>query len=661
MKKVRLVLAGASLLVSLSVNAATFQDIQFWVGSGTNQAGFEIDWNDGTTNSAYIWGYRWNGDANGEQMLDAIVAADPRLYAEVSGTTQYGTALFGLGLDHNADQVFPLNPALLFNTNHFAFTDYAGVNDNRTAVDAGDRWQEGWLSAGYWSYWLSTDSRLAEDFSDWDYSGLGMTGRVLANGDWDGWGFAPHFNGVPPADPFPQTNVVDNTPKPIVRLVHGFNSEDGSNPGGELLLKGNTLYGTAGGGTNYNGVIFSVQTNGLAFATLHTFAGEGEGRYPMGALASLGEVLYGTTSDQGDNQSGTVFSLGLDGSNFSTLHTFSLVTESTNSDGALPQCGLTVGNDGSLFGFGFIGGQYGSGTLFSLDSKGESFTNLHSFALADELGVYPEGANPRIELISDGGLLYGVMPYGGANGAGNIFKINADGSGFTILHNFSILDSSTNLDGATPFGRLLLADGVLYGATSYGGLFGNGTVFRINADGSSFTNLHNFGLTNSKGANKDGAQPAGGLVLDGNTLYGVTQYGGKKGQGTIFQINTDGSGFCSLYSFLQLTSGSNDVGAAPCAGLVQSANTFYGTASTGGPNGFGTLFALDLPNPPLSLSITNNQVSVTWPLWAPNFTLEMSTNLSSTNWQVMTPQLSDTNFLFQSTAQGGSAFFRLKK
>ena len=67
------------------------------IGFGTNQAGFEIDWNNGTTNDAFLWGYRRNGDATGEQMLDALAAGDSRLYVEVSGGTQFGTALFGWG------------------------------------------------------------------------------------------------------------------------------------------------------------------------------------------------------------------------------------------------------------------------------------------------------------------------------------------------------------------------------------------------------------------------------------------------------------------------------------------------------------------------------------------------------------------------------------
>ena len=110
--------------IASNVRAVTFSDIQDWIGTGSNEAGFEIDWYDGTTDYALCWGYRWNGTATGEQMLDAIVPSDPRLFAEVSGTTQYGTALFGLGYDQDGDQPFALSPSFSFNSQHLAFTGY---------------------------------------------------------------------------------------------------------------------------------------------------------------------------------------------------------------------------------------------------------------------------------------------------------------------------------------------------------------------------------------------------------------------------------------------------------------------------------------------------------------------------------------------------------
>src|SRR5205809_462400 len=83
------------------------------------------------------------------------------------------------------------------------------------------------------------------------------------------------------------------------------------------------------------------------------------------------------------------------------------------------------------------------------------------------------------------------------------------------------------------------------------------------------------------------------IVLSGPTLYGTAFYGGSSGNGTVFAVNTDGTGFTNLHSFTA-TSGPgcclNSDGAWPIAGLILSSNTLYGTASSFGSSGYGTVF-----------------------------------------------------------------------
>ena len=67
-----------------SAKAATFDDIQFWTGSGTNRAAVVIDWKDGKNPGALLWGYRWNGAATGLDMLKGVVTADKRLFAHLA-------------------------------------------------------------------------------------------------------------------------------------------------------------------------------------------------------------------------------------------------------------------------------------------------------------------------------------------------------------------------------------------------------------------------------------------------------------------------------------------------------------------------------------------------------------------------------------------------
>ena len=90
-----------------------------------------------------------------------------------------------------------------------------------------------------------------------------------------------------------------------------------------------------------------------------------------------------------------------------------------------------------------------------------------------------------------------------------------------------------------------------------------------------FTNLHSF-----IGQPSDGDFPDAGLILSGNTLYGTASGGGSSGNGTVFAVNTDGTSFTTLYSFTALVSGTNSDGAGPVAGLILSGNTLYGTIDT---------------------------------------------------------------------------------
>src|SRR6266478_1140762 len=80
-------------------------------------------------------------------------------------------------------------------------------------------------------------------------------------------------------------------------------------------------------------------------------------------------------------------------------------------------------------------------------------------------------------------------------------------------------------------------------------------------------------------SNSDGAFPDAGLTTNssGNTLYGTAAYGGSSGNGTVFAVNADGTGFTNLHSFTGYSDGAN-----PFAGLILSGNTLYGTTFQGG-------------------------------------------------------------------------------
>src|SRR5262249_1610847 len=129
-----------------------------------------------------------------------------------------------------------------------------------------------------------------------------------------------------------------------------------------------------------------------------------------------------------------------------------------------------------------------------------------------------------------------------------VFKVNTDGTGFTNLYTFTpnAAPDFTNSDGVNPEAVLTLSGNTLYGTCVGGGAFNLGTVFKVNTDGTGFTTLYSFGGSDYG----DGAYPYGGLLLATNTLYGTTLAGGSSGiGGTVFAINTDGTGYKILYSF----------------------------------------------------------------------------------------------------------------
>jgi uncharacterized repeat protein (TIGR03803 family) len=164
---------------------------------------------------------------------------------------------------------------------------------------------------------------------------------------------------------------------------------------------------------------------------------------------------------------------------------------------------------------------------------------------------------------------------------------------FTTLHSLTAGSPNssgvtTNSDGIYPRAGLILSDNTLYGTAENGGGAAQGTVFALNTDGTGFRTLHHFIRVD------EGRIPTAGMTIAGNTLYGTTWMGGIPGNGTVFAVNIDGTGFTNLHSFTALSglSGTNSDGGNPFAGLVLSGGTLYGTAQVGGSLGWGTVFAL---------------------------------------------------------------------
>jgi uncharacterized repeat protein (TIGR03803 family) len=299
--------------------------------------------------------------------------------------------------------------------------------------------------------------------------------------------------------------------------------------------------------------------------------------------------------------------------------------------------------------------------VFGMNPDGSAYTNLHSFGGTLSSGD-ADGLQPLASLTTLGTDLFGSCSGGGAAGNGTVFRLKTDGSGFTNLHVFSALVSGTNGDGAMPRAGGLTVNGTnLFGTTRLGGAAGNGVLYRMNLDGSGFTNLRSFtAATNSISA--DGIYPFGPLFSSGNALYGTASGGGVSSNGTVFVVNTDGSGFKVLHNFSRVLSTTNGDGAVPVS-VILSSNTLYGVAHSGGSGGSGALFSLFVP-PSLSLAWADGNAILSWPTNADGFTLRSASNLDWTAvWSPVAPAPVNLNgqYTVTNSADSGQMYYRLAR
>jgi uncharacterized repeat protein (TIGR03803 family) len=276
----------------------------------------------------------------------------------------------------------------------------------------------------------------------------------------------------------------------------------------------------------------------------------------------------------------TLVTLGAQAQNFQVIHTF------TGPDGAIPRAGVTVDRGGKLYGTTFAGHEgSGWGGVYQMRQHNSAwiFATLQIFdgqplarvVIGPNSTLY--GSSPSNLVSYHNGYLFNLSP------PLNVCTTVMCNWNPTVLYGFS-----GGSDGATPKGAVLVFDhaGNMYGTTSAGGS-GNGVVYQLTPAGVQ-TPIYTF-----RGS-PDGAIPYAGVIFDSaGNLYGTTTAGGASGNGAVYKLSPNGSGYSEqvIYSFTGGNDGSNAIG-----GLVlDNAGNLFGTTANGGSGGGGTVFELS-PN-----------------------------------------------------------------
>ncbi len=381
--------------------------------------------------------------------------------------------------------------------------------------------------------------------------------------------------------------------------------------------------------------VYGASIAGTAVSSLHWFTGGADGGVPNGLALGSNGVLYGTTQSGGSGSGGTIFSVTTNGE-FQTLVAFAA------ANGSSPQAGLTPGSDGNLYGTTQGGGPNGWGTVFMMTPAG-ALTTLAAFAsqsnyapytaltqgtngnfYGSSANLYKSGDGNIFEMTPSGSLsviysftggqtgnepigslalgndgnFYGMTTTGAARNDGGIFAMSPAGA-LTNLYSFT-----GQIDGYNPIGALVQGtDGYFYGVTRRDVLDGeqfDGTIFKVSTKGA-LTTLY----TLNPYVNGDGEYPFAGLVagMDGN-FYGSTMYSESNIYGTVFRITPSGA-----YTTLCAFNGADD-GAEPKSAMVQdAAGNLYGTTTSGGPYGKGSIFRLSMTGAPIITENPNNQIT----------------------------------------------------
>jgi uncharacterized repeat protein (TIGR03803 family) len=401
--------------------------------------------------------------------------------------------------------------------------------------------------------------------------------------------------------------VITAAAQPQYKVIYSFGASqnDASYPNGGLVFdnQGN-LYGTSQLGGLHGcmqecGTIFQLTPSPDGTWTenvIYEFCSEpncADGGNPgAGLVSDSAGNLYGTTR-QGSTGCGvvgcgTVFELSpplAPGGSWSYTVLWNFGGNDLN-DGAIPSGRLTWGVSGNLFGTTEIGGaNQGEGTVFELSpaqAGGWNESVLYTFC-PNGLFECGDGAGPLAGVSLDAsGNLYGTTFHGGAEGEwGVLYKLSPDGNAGAWAE--TVLYKFLGRSGANPSSAVNFDQSGNAYVTAYDGLFeaACGGVFKFQPKGRKQSRLF---LTGESGCN-----PLAGVSIDprSGNLYGTASTGGKNGSGSIYEVSETGR-LSTIYSFCSQPNCAD--GQAPIGNLDYDAGKIYSTTSQGGAFNQGVVF-----------------------------------------------------------------------
>ena len=324
------------------------------------------------------------------------------------------------------------------------------------------------------------------------------------------------------------------------------------------------LYGVARVYEFVKNVIFRLNTDGSNYEVVHTF----DQAVNPGVIEASDGLLYGTSPGGGNDDRGYTYRCATDGSDFEIIHHF-------DTYAGAPIHGLREYTDGFLYGVASSGGTYGHGVVYRIQKDGSGFSVVHNLPIAggkselviNDRGIFLFTVNGGSE---EKGTLYHIHD-GFGEVARNFFEDNSmafsTNAGLTrsddnkmqaLAHRTdvfsktsllvfsgytgSLMSVTDKIDGNAGGGISAMVngqDGYWYWINTLSGV--PGTLMRAKVDDFTPERIYDF-------SHATGSSPFTDIYVHNGYVYGSCPFGGTAGNGVIYRVKTDGTGYQILRS-----------------------------------------------------------------------------------------------------------------